>query len=152
MRANNEAKSEGQKAGGLPTHLTDEELYGDMFIFNLAGYETTSFALSFTVPHLAIDQALQDWIQEEIDAVFELGKDVDYEIAFYQLPRCRALLLETLRQHSAAAAMPRLSPKDQPTELYFPSLDRTITVPPDTYVTLNVSWAPMRDNKLSRSR
>lgn len=121
------------------------------YMFNLAGFETTSFALSFTIPHLAIDPALQDWLQQEIDAVFKSGVDMDYESAFNQLPRCRALMFETLRQHSAAAAMPRLSPKDGPTDLYFPSLDRTITVPPDTYVTINVCYAPIRTPNLSSS-
>ena len=154
VQANNDAKNEERTAGGLPMHLTDQELFGNMYIFNLAGYETTSFALSFTIPYLAIDPALQDWIQEEIDAVFAAGHDINYENAFHRLPRCRALMFETLRQHSAVAAMPRLSPKDQPTELYFPSLNKTIVVPADSYVTTNVSPLsfPLCTSSLEESR
>ncbi len=139
VQANDEAKREERKADGIPTHLTDEELYGNMYMFNLAGFETTSFALSFSIPRLAIDPTLQDWLQEEIDSVFKSGNDIGYETAFHQLPRCRALMFETLRHHAAAAAVPRLSPKEQPTELFFPMLDKSIMVPPNSYVLINAS-------------
>ena len=33
VQANDDAKSEGQKAGRLPMHLTDEELYGNVSLF-----------------------------------------------------------------------------------------------------------------------
>jgi cytochrome P450 len=138
LQANEDAKHQAQKSGGLPMHLTDEELYGNMYLFNLAGFETTSFSLGFTIPHLAIDPSLQGWIQEEIDLVIKSGKADDYNTAFSQLPRCRALMFETLRHHAAAAVVPRLSPSDQPTDVYFPSMDKTIIIPPDSYVTVNV--------------
>ena len=139
VQANDDEKKESQKTGGIPMHLSDDELYGNMYMFNLAGYETTSFALSFTIAYLAVNPDLQDWIYEEIKAVFQNDDELNYETAFHQLPRCRALMFETLRHHSAAPTVPRLSPSDQPTGLYFHSLDKTITIPPDTYVHTNVS-------------
>lgn len=72
VKANEEAKHE-EKTGGVPMYLSDEELYGNMYIFNLGGFETTSFALSFSILRLAVDPGLQDWLREEIDMLWKGG-------------------------------------------------------------------------------
>ena len=95
-----EAAKRDQKrdANGLmakPTHLTDAELLGNLFIFNGAGFETTANALTYTIPFLAVNGDVQDWLGEEVDAVFR-GKDMEklsYENTFPQLVRCLAVMV-----------------------------------------------------------
>ncbi|KAF3053800.1 hypothetical protein E8E11_008189 [Didymella keratinophila] len=48
------------------SYLTDSELYGNIFVFNLGGYETTAGTLTFALPYLALNPSIQDWVVEEI--------------------------------------------------------------------------------------
>lgn len=68
VSANEAAKSEvGEKpVQGRPKYLTEEELWGNVFVFNLAGYETTASALSFALPYMAAYPEVQQWMMEEI--------------------------------------------------------------------------------------
>ena len=93
LHANEIAKDEQLKSGGRSAHLTDEELYGNMAIFNIAGFETTATSLSFTIPYLALKSELQDWIKEEVTWVKENGQYETYEDAFPELKRCLALMV-----------------------------------------------------------
>lgn len=91
--------------GGKPMHLTDDELNGNLFIFNLAGFETTANALSYTFPYLARSPQVQEWVSEEIDAVMQGSSgdgDLDYETAFPQLIRCLAVMVRHRNILSAA--------------------------------------------------
>ena len=71
-------------------------------MFNLAGFETTSTTLSFTIPYLAANPTLQDWVREEVDSVSRNGKLTSYEDAFPLLPRTLSLM--------ACIPTPHLSP------------------------------------------
>lgn len=81
--------------GGKPMHLTDDELFGNLYVFNLAGFETTANALTYTMPFLARQPEVQDWVAEEIDAVIKAGTEQDwtYESAFPALVRCLAVMV-----------------------------------------------------------
>ena len=98
VEANEAAKREQKNTsayGGKPMHLTDDELFGDIFLFDLAGFETTAGALNYTFPFLARCPEVQEWVSEEIDAVVKAssGDDLDYAAAFPQLVRCLALMV-----------------------------------------------------------
>ena len=95
-----EAARRDQKAstnglGAKPLHLTDSELLGDLYIFNLAGFETTANALTYTLPFLAINRDVQDWVGEEVDQVLK-GRDLEklnYEEVYPLLVRSLALMV-----------------------------------------------------------
>ena len=50
--------------------LQFQEMQAEMILFLLAGYETTSSALSFTSYELALNARVQRKLQEEIDNYF----------------------------------------------------------------------------------
>ena len=54
-------------------HLSDTELYGNLFLVNMAGFETTATVLTYTLALLAANREIQDWVGEEVDAVW--GRD-----------------------------------------------------------------------------
>ncbi|KAF1963898.1 cytochrome P450 [Bimuria novae-zelandiae CBS 107.79] len=104
VRANEEEKK-GVHGKGLA--LTDDELYGNLFMFTLAGHETTSSSLSYAVPLLAVYPEVQRWIRAEVDAVAaEVGLE-DYTEAYPRLVRTLALMYETQRFFSAIPMHPK---------------------------------------------
>ena len=74
--------------------LSDTELYGNLFLVNMAGFETTATVLTYTLALLAANREIQDWVGEEVDAVW--GRDEikvpKYEDAFPRLVRCLVLM------------------------------------------------------------
>ncbi|PQE28551.1 cytochrome P450 protein [Rutstroemia sp. NJR-2017a WRK4] len=83
--------------------LTESEIYGNMFIFNFAGHDTTAHTLAFTVVLLAAKPAMQDWIFEELKHVLQEKpiEDWNYTTDFPRLKRCLAVLKETLRLYTS---------------------------------------------------
>jgi cytochrome P450 len=148
VRANDIEKDEILASGAMTGYLSDEELFGNMFAFNMAGYETTAMTLSFCLPHLALYPEVQVWAREEVDTVFGHGKELVYEEAYENLPRVRALMYETLRLHSPVAHLPRLSPPEM-TALEVPSMNMTISVPPDSLVSTPIAIAGYIPNKFN---
>jgi cytochrome P450 len=76
--------------------MTDEEFVGNLFIFNVAGHDTTAGTLTYAIGLLATHPEVQDWIKEELREVFGdkegVGPD-DYEEAFPKLRRCMAIMV-----------------------------------------------------------
>jgi cytochrome P450 len=95
VRANEKEKAEGAHDGnGIRRGvLTDSELYGNLFIFMLAGHETTANTLSYATALLAIHPVVQNWAQEEIDAVLSDSSEEDYNTVFPKLVRCMAIMV-----------------------------------------------------------
>lgn len=107
--------------GSLVTHaqggLTENEIYGNMFVFNFAGQDTTAQTLIFTIHLLAAHPEVQDWMGEELQ--YYLSDDSpsnwSYEEVFPRLKRCLAILvsipgcLQSLG-FSSFCASPFLSP------------------------------------------
>ncbi|KAL8982596.1 MAG: hypothetical protein Q9205_002944 [Flavoplaca limonia] len=85
--------------------LTEEEVYGNVFVFNFAGHDATANSLAIGICLLATRPDIQDWIAEEINAV--LGgidsRESPYETTFRRLPRCLAVVFETVRLYTAVA-------------------------------------------------
>lgn len=59
----------GKKEG--PVDLTENELAAQVFVFYVAGFETSSTTTSFALYELAANQCLQDKAREEINAVLK---------------------------------------------------------------------------------
>lgn len=89
---------EGKEGSGSSrASLSNDELYGNLFTYNLAGHETTANTLSFAIYLLAAFPEWQGWVREEVD--FVCGKSADgnvktaYDEVFPKLKRCRAFLV-----------------------------------------------------------
>ncbi|ETI23747.1 hypothetical protein G647_05553 [Cladophialophora carrionii CBS 160.54] len=135
--AKRDQKSAANGIMAKPMHLTDAELLGDLYIFNLAGFETTANALTYTIPFLAINRGVQDWVGEEVDAVLK-GRDMEklsYEDIFPSLVRCLALMYETLRLWGPVPNTERWC-VGEPTALRVG--DKEMLVSPETFVSLNL--------------
>jgi cytochrome P450 len=77
--------------------LTDAEIFGNIFVFNFAGHDTTAISLVYAVLLLAANPEVQDWIHEEINYHV---KDADvstlkYGDIFPKLKRCLAVLVSS---------------------------------------------------------
>jgi cytochrome P450 len=97
IRASEEAGRVEQKGGESKGGLTDDEIYGNLFIYNVAGHESTANALAYTIALLACYPQWQEWVGEELDRVFNQETDKEgieqYAKIFPQLKRCLALLV-----------------------------------------------------------
>lgn len=129
-------------------YLTTSELYGNMFLFNLAGFETTAGNLSFALSFLAVSPDFQDWLREEIDANYHPDKPEanTYEDTYPRLVRCLAFMHETLRLAGPAPMMLR-TPAISAAVPTSPT--SSIVVPPGTWITshfygvhLSPRWGP----------
>ena len=124
VRANEEEKAETK---GKALALTDKELYGNLFIFNMAGHETTASSLSYAVPLLAIYPEIQKWIRDEVDAV-ESGNEVkDYNDVFPRLVRALAFMVNPGRSLTWSDDLTTGSTKHN--ESFLPSLWYQDTLP-----------------------
>ncbi|WWC73665.1 uncharacterized protein I206_107637 [Kwoniella pini CBS 10737] len=75
--------------------LTEEEVIGNMFIFLLAGHETTGHTIAFTIAQLALNPEWQDECYKEIKAV--CGDEKPSYRDVHRLPLCLAVGLEAMR-------------------------------------------------------
>ncbi|KAF5265263.1 hypothetical protein FOXYS1_3916 [Fusarium oxysporum] len=130
--------SENQNKEGKGTrHLTDSEIYGNLFSYNLAGHETTSNTLAYATILLAANPEWQKWAAEEVDQItagVDL-KDLDYETYYPQLKRVLAIMHETLRLFGAARAVPKTTLVDQTLKVNGTSY----TIPKNTFVGVNLA-------------
>ncbi|KAK8081414.1 hypothetical protein PG996_000195 [Apiospora saccharicola] len=110
-----------------PASLTERELYGNMFLFNFAGHDTTTHTLTFALMYLAINPQVQDWIAEETASVSDWE---NYAGVFPRLKRCSAVLMETIRLYTPVPVAKWTD--SQPQQLSVGG--KTITVPADTMV------------------
>jgi cytochrome P450 len=88
----NEEKSISTPAGRR-SYLDDSELFGNMFIFNLVGFEPPFNAVIHVIPFLAAHSDVQEWAREEVDAVLKQENIESYEDVFPKLVRCQAVLV-----------------------------------------------------------
>lgn len=77
--------------------LRDAEIFGNIFAFNLAGYETTANTVAAAVVLLAAHPKNQEWLSEEINSVLGNSQMAgDYETCFPKLQRCLAVMVRPL--------------------------------------------------------
>lgn len=112
--------------------LSVQEILGNLFVINFAGYDTSAAALAFSLHLLAVHPEVQTWLAEEIVAVSgdQVTEEWDYKAMFPCLKRCQAILLETLRLYPPIVAVPKWTGTTTQT------LDvghQTLTIPPGVY-------------------
>lgn len=93
IRTSDEAKAEGVNSS---VRLTDDEIKGNVFVFNLAGHDTTANTLAYAIALLAVHPEVQDWVYEEVKSVFrEDGEGLAYESVFPRLKRVMAVMVRS---------------------------------------------------------
>lgn len=81
--------------------LTESEIYGNMFMLNFAGHDTTAHTFTFAIHLLAAHPEVQAWLSEEARAVHDGSQqEWNYATDFPRLVRCLAVMLETLRLYT----------------------------------------------------
>jgi cytochrome P450 len=99
-------KSEGQDA---ELHLSKEEVVAQMKVLLLAGYETTSISLTWTLMELSQHPDVQTRLREELLA---FGSDPTYDQFKANLPYLDAVVHEILRLHPPLGESTRIAAAD----------------------------------------
>lgn len=81
-----------RKEGSTVSLLSRADALGDIYVFSLAGHETTGNALTFAISLLAAHPEVQAWVQEEIDSVYGNCDGSPYEL-FPRMKRCLAVMV-----------------------------------------------------------
>ncbi|KAH9998646.1 cytochrome P450, partial [Russula vinacea] len=115
--------------------LSDDELIGNMFIFLIAGHETTAHTLCFAFGLLALYPDEQERLYQNIKGVMSLNGMPAYE----DMTGSRSVFYETLRLFPPAANIPKVASED--TTLTVNNADggkTTFPVPSGTEIYLQV--------------
>ncbi|RAH86030.1 cytochrome P450 monooxygenase [Aspergillus japonicus CBS 114.51] len=133
MDLKQKADAEGGTAasGSPPKGLTVDEIFGNIFVINFAGHDTTANTLAFGLLLLAAYPEVQDWVAEELQGLTDEEIKNHYADLFPRLRRCRAILLETLRLFPPIQSLPKRT-SSEPQCLQVGG--RTIVVPNDVGV------------------
>ena len=106
MIANEETTGEGV------SKLSDEEIVAQSILFLLAGYETSSNTLSFTLYRLAVNPDVQNKLRKEITEAMESSAQKPlYEVA-QSIEYLDCVIMEAQRLYPAAAQVNRECCKD----------------------------------------
>lgn len=138
VRASEEAQKSSDRNDFTRLGLTDEEIFGNIFAFNLAGHETTANTMATSLVLLAANPECQNWLTEEIHHVLRnsgSSEDWKYDESFPNLKRCLAVMYETLRLYGSIVFIPKS------TGFHSQSLtlgDKTHVLPPSTALNINV--------------
>ncbi|CAD6445644.1 b9eaa774-2cf2-4e9f-826b-e6514ce54bdb [Sclerotinia trifoliorum] len=128
VRASQAESKEASSHGGL----TEQEIYGNIFVFNFAGHDTTANTLAFGIALIATRPDVQAWIAEEIKEVFgdQEPETSNYAEIFPRLKRCLAVTYETVRLYTPVAIVKTSGP--EPRELKVNN--STHVLPPHTMI------------------
>jgi hypothetical protein len=76
--------------------LSNDEIYGNLFIYSFAGHDTTANSLHYAFVLLADNEARQAWLKEEIRTVIGNKGNAagcEYKDTFPKLKRCLAVMV-----------------------------------------------------------
>ncbi|EGN92845.1 hypothetical protein SERLA73DRAFT_163809 [Serpula lacrymans var. lacrymans S7.3] len=119
--------------------LSDSELIGNIFIFLVAGHETTAHSLCFSLAMLALYPDEQEIIYNQIRSVLPDGRMPTYE-DMPRLTRSLAVFNETLRMFPPVTGIPKTSVEDA--TFVVPNAageNTTVTVPQGSVMDLDVA-------------
>jgi cytochrome P450 len=113
--------------------LTEQEIYGNMFVINFAGHDTTAHSFCFAIYFLAAHPEVQDWVADELHQV--LGpesnqQDWNYHRDFPKLKRTLAVLYETLRLYTPVPVNKWTDGQTQVLRVQ----GKTVSIPPKTMI------------------
>ncbi|KAL8648733.1 MAG: hypothetical protein Q9226_005871 [Calogaya cf. arnoldii] len=144
------SKTEGQinskKTGSSRKDmLTEDEVMGNLFIYLLAGYETTANAIVYGLIALALHPEIQRKVAEEINArsacaVAEGRSGLSYTEDFEQLTYTYAFMYESFRMYPGVILITKMASKQQPIHVSGEgpsSTPATHQIPPGTRVYLS---------------
>ncbi|KAF9054616.1 cytochrome P450 [Panaeolus papilionaceus] len=118
--------------------LTESEVMANIFIFLLAGHETTAHTLAFTFGLLALYPDEQEKLYHHIKSVLRDGREPTYE-DMNSLTYSMAVLNETLRMFPPITGIPKQAAED--TVLTTSNLNgdiKNVVVPKGTYVAISI--------------
>lgn len=107
--------NEKEKAIGQGGSLSMDELFGNMYLLQLAGFETTSSVMLFSLCLLAIHPEVQEWARGSNE-------------------RCNAVMHETLRIYGSVPVLTRCSPRDETVIV----AGKELVIPANTYISGNL--------------
>lgn len=96
IRASEEARRTQDEPVSRHLGLSDEEIFGNIFMFNLAGHESTANTIAASLMLLAAHPEYQEWLTEEIHQVLGSPKGAEgwkYEVVYPKLQRCLAVMV-----------------------------------------------------------
>jgi len=100
---------DGKSAG-----MTMDELAAQVFIFFIAGFETSSTTMSFCLYELALNPDIQRRVQDEIDSVLQKHDGNITHEAILQMEYLDKTVAETLRKYPPVTVLNRECTKDYP--------------------------------------
>lgn len=136
-----------EKAEPTPAQLTETDILGNAFIFILAGHETTSNSIHFSIIFLALHPPAQRALQTDLDRIFggKPPEQWDYETYLPQLlnSTAGAVLSEELRLVPPVVSIPKCV-REQPQQLTVN--DKKCVVPAGTYISIVTTAAHRNPN------
>ncbi|KAF8247107.1 cytochrome P450 [Wilcoxina mikolae CBS 423.85] len=133
--------------------LTDREIVGNLFIFSVAGHETTASTLQYALVMLALHPEMQEWflrrLDEQLEGVPLDATQWDYEKVYERLSAPRCLMYEILRLFPPIPGIPKWISTEQSLTVG----NSTHLLPGGTFVTINAGglhhnpkyWGPNAD-------
>ncbi|KAG7096557.1 hypothetical protein E1B28_003979 [Marasmius oreades] len=118
--------------------LTEQEVIGNIFIFLIAGHETTAHTLAYTLGLLALYQEEQEILYQHIKSVIPDDRLPTYE-EMPLLTQTTAVIYETLRLFPSVNGVPKKCAED--TTLVAQSAEgetKAISIPRGTSISINV--------------
>ena len=93
VRESDKVKTES--LGSCRRGLEEHEIYGNLFLFSVAGHETTANTLCYCIMLLTAHPQYQDWVREELNHVVGNSSQEawNYEDVYPKLTRCLALMV-----------------------------------------------------------
>ncbi|KAK5996637.1 Cytochrome P450 monooxygenase-like protein [Cladobotryum mycophilum] len=120
-----------QDEHGTSGSLTERQIYGNMFIFNFAGHDTTAHTFNFSIYFLAANPKAQDWLAEEVVHVFGDPDPHDWNYHdLSRLKRCLSVMLESIRLYTPSPIAKWTDAAPQTLRIG----EKTLCLPPKTVV------------------
>ncbi|KAI1786708.1 cytochrome P450, partial [Ganoderma leucocontextum] len=116
--------------------VSDDALLGNVFLFLVAGYETTAHTLAYAFILLALYQDEQEAFYQNIKTILPANRNPTYE-DFSSLSYSLAVMNETLRLFPPVVSIPKVNVDDTTfTTTNAAGEKRTIFVPRNAYITI----------------
>ena len=95
IRASEEMSKSASTDGSGFKGLTEDEIYGNIFVYNFAGHDTMAITLNWALYLLVAHPEIQDWVSQEINTVIQNDQSSDwtYDEVYPKLNRCLAVLV-----------------------------------------------------------
>ncbi|KAE8146908.1 cytochrome P450 [Aspergillus avenaceus] len=119
--------------------LSDSEILGNLYIFMIAGHETTATTLRFALVLLALHQDAQDYLYDGIrQATYDepaSPSEWDYSSVYPKLVSPLCVMLETLRMFPPVVSVPKWT-GETPVDIIYNN--QSYLLPPGVLVSLNL--------------